>query len=140
MIKLESSFQDYYALYKLYKKSGPGPKNGEQYGAPFKEEDWVDDADGQEPQVKILDEVNSVVREIENGRIQLSSDDIEELMQQVVNDPVPVLPSISGYHQFDSAVQVGCPVFRTSDNPFPSMLIFLGGLTGHRFEIKMFLI
>lgn len=35
--------QDYYALYKLYKKSGAGPKNGEQYGAPFKEEDWVDD-------------------------------------------------------------------------------------------------
>ncbi|KAE8685676.1 NAC domain-containing protein 17 [Hibiscus syriacus] len=28
---------DYYALYKLYKKSGAGPKNGEQYGAPFKE-------------------------------------------------------------------------------------------------------
>ncbi|CAM8936308.1 unnamed protein product [Rhodiola kirilowii] len=34
---------DYYALYKVYKKSGPGPKNGEQYGAPFKEEDWVDE-------------------------------------------------------------------------------------------------
>ncbi|XP_023551312.1 NAC domain-containing protein 17-like [Cucurbita pepo subsp. pepo] len=105
-LKRCKNVKDYYALYKLYKKSGPGPKNGEQYGAPFKEEDWVDDADGQEPQVKILDEVNSVVREIENGRIQLSSDDIEELMQQVVNDPVPVLPSISGYHQFDSAVQV----------------------------------
>ncbi|CAL1410014.1 unnamed protein product [Linum trigynum] len=35
--------KDYYALYKVYKKSGPGPKNGEQYGAPFREEDWVDD-------------------------------------------------------------------------------------------------
>ncbi|KAK4722321.1 hypothetical protein R3W88_012554 [Solanum pinnatisectum] len=35
--------QDYYALYKVFKKSGPGPKNGEQYGAPFREEDWVDD-------------------------------------------------------------------------------------------------
>uniref|UniRef100_A0A7N0TPJ3 NAC domain-containing protein n=1 Tax=Kalanchoe fedtschenkoi TaxID=63787 RepID=A0A7N0TPJ3_KALFE len=31
---------DSFALYKVYKKSGPGPKNGEQYGAPFKEEDW----------------------------------------------------------------------------------------------------
>uniref|UniRef100_A0A2P2K2H9 NAC domain-containing protein 74-like isoform X2 n=1 Tax=Rhizophora mucronata TaxID=61149 RepID=A0A2P2K2H9_RHIMU len=38
-----SNIHDYYALYKVYKKSGPGPKNGEQYGAPFKEEDWVDD-------------------------------------------------------------------------------------------------
>ncbi|KAE9611377.1 hypothetical protein Lal_00011590 [Lupinus albus] len=35
--------KDYYALYKVFKKSGPGPKNGEQYGAPFKEEEWVDD-------------------------------------------------------------------------------------------------
>ncbi|XP_019194781.1 PREDICTED: NAC domain-containing protein 17-like isoform X3 [Ipomoea nil] len=37
------SAQDYYALYKVFKKSGPGPKNGEQYGAPFNEEDWADD-------------------------------------------------------------------------------------------------
>ncbi|RVW69289.1 NAC domain-containing protein 17 [Vitis vinifera] len=37
--------QDYYALYKVFKKSGPGPKNGEQYGAPFKEEEWADEDD-----------------------------------------------------------------------------------------------
>ncbi|XXG57527.1 hypothetical protein AAC387_Pa03g4659 [Persea americana] len=35
--------QDSYALYKIYQKSGPGPKNGEQYGAPFREEEWLDD-------------------------------------------------------------------------------------------------
>ena len=40
-----SMFQDYYALYKVFKKSGPGPKNGEQYGAPFKEEEWADEDD-----------------------------------------------------------------------------------------------
>lgn len=34
--------QDSYALYKLFMKSGPGPKNGEQYGAPFREEEWDD--------------------------------------------------------------------------------------------------
>ncbi|KAJ8760559.1 hypothetical protein K2173_015226 [Erythroxylum novogranatense] len=38
-----SNVQDYYALYKVYKKSGPGPKNGEQYGALFKEEEWAKD-------------------------------------------------------------------------------------------------
>uniref|UniRef100_A0A803NKT5 procollagen-proline 4-dioxygenase n=1 Tax=Cannabis sativa TaxID=3483 RepID=A0A803NKT5_CANSA len=32
--------KDYYALYKVFKKSGLGPKNGEQYGAPFREEEW----------------------------------------------------------------------------------------------------
>ncbi|CAM0952082.1 unnamed protein product [Alopecurus aequalis] len=34
-----------FALYKLFEKSGVGPKNGEQYGAPFREEDWLDDDD-----------------------------------------------------------------------------------------------
>ncbi|XP_055828679.1 NAC domain-containing protein 82-like isoform X2 [Solanum dulcamara] len=33
---------DAYVLCKVFKKSGPGPKNGAQYGAPFKEEDWED--------------------------------------------------------------------------------------------------
>ncbi|WOL12386.1 NAC domain-containing protein [Canna indica] len=35
-----NNVQDYYALYKVFRKSGPGPKNGEQYGAPFREEEW----------------------------------------------------------------------------------------------------
>lgn len=38
-----SNVQVYFALYKLFRKSGPGPKNGEQYGAPFKEEEWDED-------------------------------------------------------------------------------------------------
>lgn len=32
--------QDSYVLCRVFQKSGPGPKNGEQYGAPFREEDW----------------------------------------------------------------------------------------------------
>lgn len=35
--------QDSYALYKVFRKSGPGPRNGEQYGAPFREEEWDND-------------------------------------------------------------------------------------------------
>ncbi|KAK6940084.1 NAC domain [Dillenia turbinata] len=42
-LKRCQNIQDYYVLYKLFKKSGPGPKNGEQYGAPFREEDWADE-------------------------------------------------------------------------------------------------
>ena len=30
--------QEPYVLARVFKKSGPGPKNGEQYGAPFVEE------------------------------------------------------------------------------------------------------
>lgn len=32
-------------LCRIFEKSGSGPKNGEKYGAPFVEEDWVDDED-----------------------------------------------------------------------------------------------
>ncbi|XP_077212389.1 NAC domain-containing protein 17-like [Tasmannia lanceolata] len=42
-LKKCSAVQDSYAVYKVYRKSGTGPKNGEQYGAPFREEEWLDD-------------------------------------------------------------------------------------------------
>uniref|UniRef100_A0A2P2JCL1 NAC transcription factors 13 n=1 Tax=Rhizophora mucronata TaxID=61149 RepID=A0A2P2JCL1_RHIMU len=35
--------QDVYALCVVFKKDGPGPNNGAQYGKPFKEEEWDDD-------------------------------------------------------------------------------------------------
>ncbi|KAJ0770289.1 putative transcription factor NAM family [Helianthus annuus] len=38
--------QDSYVLCKVFKKSGSGPKNGAQYGAPFNEEEWDDDLNG----------------------------------------------------------------------------------------------
>lgn len=31
-------------LCRIFQKSGTGPKNGEQYGAPFLEEEWEEDA------------------------------------------------------------------------------------------------
>lgn len=37
--------QDSYVLCKVFHKNGPGPKNGAQYGAPFKEEEWDEDDD-----------------------------------------------------------------------------------------------
>ncbi|GMH13291.1 hypothetical protein Nepgr_015132 [Nepenthes gracilis] len=35
--------QDAFVLCRIFQKSGAGPKNGEQYGAPFVEEEWEDD-------------------------------------------------------------------------------------------------
>ncbi|KAG5574788.1 hypothetical protein H5410_054922 [Solanum commersonii] len=35
--------QDAFVLCRVFQKSGAGPKNGEQYGAPFIEEEWEDD-------------------------------------------------------------------------------------------------
>ncbi|XP_039022224.1 NAC domain-containing protein 78-like [Hibiscus syriacus] len=36
--------QDAFVLCRVFQKSGSGPKNGEQYGAPFFEEEWEDEA------------------------------------------------------------------------------------------------
>lgn len=38
-----STLQEAYVLCKIFQKSGPGPKIGERYCAPFNEEDWEDD-------------------------------------------------------------------------------------------------
>ncbi|XP_022979110.1 NAC domain-containing protein 82-like [Cucurbita maxima] len=35
--------QDAYVLCVIFQKDGPGPRNGAQYGAPFKVEDWEED-------------------------------------------------------------------------------------------------
>lgn len=35
--------QDAFVLCRVFQKSGTGPKNGEQYGAPFEEEEWEEE-------------------------------------------------------------------------------------------------
>jgi hypothetical protein len=47
-------------LCRVYQKSGPGPRNGEQYGAPVEEDD--DDRDGLE-----REELNHLPIEYEDG-------------------------------------------------------------------------
>ncbi|KAJ6306760.1 hypothetical protein OIU78_021970 [Salix suchowensis] len=88
--------QDYYALYKVFKKSGPGPKNGEQYGAPFKEEDWADDeypcVNGMvTPEIPV--EQHNQVSLVDNVRVsdQLEPllNDFEEIIKQIAEEPAP---------------------------------------------------
>ncbi|KAE8684536.1 NAC domain-containing protein 13 [Hibiscus syriacus] len=108
--------KDYYALYKLYKKSGPGPKNGEQYGAPFKEEEWADEEYTSEPvdaitPVKQPNEAIHDDNEKANDQIQPPLDDIEEFMRQFAVEtvfPQPqahfdyVLPRVTGEEEIQS--------------------------------------
>ncbi|BFG40958.1 hypothetical protein CerSpe_272320 [Prunus speciosa] len=132
--------QEYYALYKVYKKSGPGPKNGEQYGAPFREEEWADDelpvvnssADRQIP-VKQSVDVISVDPVKVNGEVHSALSDIEEFMKQIADEAVLELPQMNGYaytipqavseEETQSAVvdlysrEVVCPEPNTMFNP-----------------------
>lgn len=97
-----SVFQEYYALYKVYKKSGPGPKNGEQYGAPFKEEDWVDDecpdfnnSTDRDISVKQRIEVTSVTDVRVNGQFPSTLDEFEEFLGRIADEPVLDQPQIN---------------------------------------------
>ncbi|XWS23473.1 hypothetical protein CRYUN_Cryun28dG0016700 [Craigia yunnanensis] len=91
-LKRCQNVKDYYALYKVYKKSGPGPKNGEQYGAPFKEEEWADEEYASNPvdtitPVKPPNEVNPDDNVKANRQFQSPLNDVEEFMRQLANEP-----------------------------------------------------
>lgn len=95
-------YQGYYALYKVFKKSGPGPKNGEQYGAPFKEEEWADD--------DVVDfNLNSAEREAPKAVMDppidqlqpLLDDEIDEIIKGMFDvDPVLEQDYVNGYTNF----------------------------------------
>nr|WLO57470.1 NAC transcription factor 11 [Rheum palmatum] len=96
--------QDYYALYKLFKKSGAGPKNGEHYGAPFREEDWADDKlpevsnyIGPDNHVEQSNGIASAELHSNEPKLQCTWDDIEEFLNQFVEDPALEGPDIGDH-------------------------------------------
>ncbi|KAK3133714.1 hypothetical protein QOZ80_6AG0540030 [Eleusine coracana subsp. coracana] len=77
-----------YALYKLFQKSGVGPKNGEQYGAPFREEDWLDDDEQDQglPAGSVAVTTNCAATIDEQASRELSIGEMEELLSEFGND------------------------------------------------------
>ncbi|PWA66383.1 No apical meristem (NAM) protein [Artemisia annua] len=55
--------KNYYNVCKFFKKSGAGPKNGEQYGAPFVEEEWADDGENVNVDALLVQNTNTFVNE-----------------------------------------------------------------------------
>ncbi|KAM7277656.1 hypothetical protein ACFE04_004790 [Oxalis oulophora] len=111
-LKRCQNVKDYYALYKVYKKSGPGPKNGEQYGAPFKEEEWADEETRNNNEI-VVSEVREkqplqVVAPVNNlqvvARAQPTADDIDEFMKRILDEPFIPQQQISDFAQFLQAV------------------------------------
>lgn len=62
--------KDAFVLCRVFQKSGTGPKNGEQYGAPFVEEEWEED-----------DEVAPVPSEVAVTDIMLVGDDVDAFVE-----------------------------------------------------------
>ncbi|XP_020876997.1 NAC domain-containing protein 78 isoform X1 [Arabidopsis lyrata subsp. lyrata] len=78
-----------YVLCRIFQKSGTGPKNGEQYGAPFLEEEWEEDAMTYVPDQDSFSEGLAV-----DDDVYVDIDDIDEKPENlVVYDAVPILPN-----------------------------------------------
>ncbi|CAH9093292.1 unnamed protein product [Cuscuta epithymum] len=104
-LKMCQNIHDYYVIYKLFKKSGSGPKNGEQYGAPFREEDWADDEF-----VKTTSKLDIVpgdhnVDEVppadscRNTQVDPSLVDVEELLNDIVDDQAPLPVNLDDFER-----------------------------------------
>jgi hypothetical protein len=91
--------KDYYALYKVYKKSGPGPKNGEQYGAPFKEEEWADKDECSAINADTVLKQSDCVISSEKEKDDLDFD-LEELLEKIADEDPVHDPQIDLLNQF----------------------------------------
>ncbi|KAF8116324.1 hypothetical protein N665_0019s0006 [Sinapis alba] len=126
--------KEYYALYKLYKKSGAGPKNGEEYGAPFQEEEWVDDDDDDREEADNVTVPDDHVVRYENSRriggdgvfcnpVSVQSDDLDKLLNEIPYAP-GVAPrqmnEISGVMQVNSEEEIQSTLLNDSSGEFLS--------------------
>nr|BAJ34165.1 unnamed protein product [Eutrema halophilum] len=81
--------QDAFVLCRIFQKSGTGPKNGEQYGAPFLEEEWEEDKMTFVPDQDAFSEGLAV-----DDDVYVDIDDIAENPENlVVYDAIPVPPN-----------------------------------------------
>ncbi|CAN8314193.1 unnamed protein product [Cochlearia groenlandica] len=98
---------EYYALYKLYKKSGAGPKNGEEYGAPFQEEEWADDDSEDDdnnnvvvpydPSVRYENSCRVDDRRLCNPVVNVQLDDIEKFLNEIPDAPEVTPRQVNGF-------------------------------------------
>ncbi|KAL4271659.1 hypothetical protein GQ457_13G022960 [Hibiscus cannabinus] len=91
--------------------SGPGPKNGEQYGAPFKEEVWADEEYDSNP-VDTITPVKPAEETIPGDNVEAyaqdlsPSIDIEEFIRQLLDEPPLPQPEAPVNHDLPRAASV----------------------------------
>ncbi|XP_059307591.1 NAC domain-containing protein 53-like isoform X2 [Lycium ferocissimum] len=66
--------QDAFVLCRVFQKSGAGPKNGEQYGAPFIEEEWEDD------ELQVLPKDEAAEEFVFGDDIYLDGNDLDQIL------------------------------------------------------------
>ncbi|XP_076946996.1 NAC domain-containing protein 53-like [Bidens hawaiensis] len=85
--------QDGFVLCRIFRKSGSGPKNGEQYGAPFVDEEWEDDELAMVPKQEFAEELPV------DDDAYLDADDLEQILGSDI--PEEQHPLQLEYHQGD---------------------------------------
>ncbi|KAJ0235165.1 NAC domain-containing protein 78 [Hirschfeldia incana] len=88
-LKKTGAPQDAFVLCRIFQKSGTGPKNGEQYGAPYLEEEWEED------KMTFVPEQGDALSEglVVDDDVYLDLDDFDEPENLVVYDAIPVEPN-----------------------------------------------
>ncbi|KAL8551647.1 hypothetical protein ACS0TY_000649 [Phlomoides rotata] len=88
-LELERSgiHQDAFVLCRVFQKSGSGPKNGEQYGAPFVEEEWLDDELEFAPKVEAAEVVDF------GDDAYLDGHDLDQILRSDVRSDDSTVPS-----------------------------------------------
>ncbi|MCL7028522.1 hypothetical protein MKW94_025777 [Papaver nudicaule] len=76
--------KDAFVLCRIFQKSGTGPKNGEQYGAPFIEEEWDEDVTAPEQEVVMANGGSSNGSDEETSLAHNSAEEIMENQPFVV--------------------------------------------------------
>lgn len=78
--------QDSYVILKLFEKSGAGPKNGEQHGAPFREEDWSENTNEDVLTLPTETDASSLAIQLSGGNLGENNEDISSKQDPVVDD------------------------------------------------------
>ncbi|KAK7853585.1 nac domain-containing protein 82 [Quercus suber] len=94
--RLDDKHQSEHVLCKIFQKEGQGPRNNAQYGAPFKEEDWIDDEEvnrcaGLSIPASVLP--NNHSNSLAAGTSQLNSTASESCFSEIVPSQRVVFPS-----------------------------------------------
>ncbi|KAG8066859.1 hypothetical protein GUJ93_ZPchr0004g38472 [Zizania palustris] len=105
-------------LCKIFQKSGPGPKIGEQYGAPFNEEDW-NEANGELSSfaTSLVPSVTPCALESSPGRLNTAG------QQLAVSDNVEVSLEHSSETNDELALDCVCPGRASPDTLFDNIHI-----------------
>ncbi|KAF5197854.1 Nac domain [Thalictrum thalictroides] len=94
--------QDAFVLCRVFRKSGPGPKNGEQYGAPFLEEEWDDNL--VVPKNEFANEVYCGLGD--DDRVQQQEEYIQDHAQAIIpqNDVLVGTDGGDGFNYLENSV------------------------------------